>query len=116
MNGAVDTEGVRTGVLAALAGLDLMTIPRLRALLAQHGPAEALAVAAGRARPGALVADLVGGPVGQAWRASAARRDPIEWARRCRVLGIRAIAEGDDDFPVPAPPRPGSTRRAVRAR
>ena len=98
---AVDTEGGRTGVLAALAGLDLMTIPRLRALLAGHDPAEALAVAAGQARPGALVADLVGGSVGQAWRASAARRDPLEWARRCRGLGIRAVVEGDDDFPVP---------------
>ena len=101
MSGTVDTEGLRTGVLAALAGLDLMTIPRLRALLAQHDPAEALAVAAGRARPGALIADMVGGPVGRAWRASAALRDPTELARRCRVLGIRAVAEGDDDFPAP---------------
>jgi DNA processing protein len=78
-----------------------MTTSRLRALLAHHRPDEALAVIAGRARPAPLVADLCSGPVGAAWRAAATRQEAGEWARRCRLLGIRAVAAGDDDFPVP---------------
>ena len=51
------------GCLAALAGFDLMTIPRLRLLLAHHDPVEAYAVAAGpvhAASDGGPPADLDG--------------------------------------------------------
>jgi hypothetical protein len=41
----------RVGALAALAGFDLITASRLRALLARHDPEEAYGVAAGRLAP-----------------------------------------------------------------
>ena len=43
------TAAADTGYLAALAGLDLVTVARLRVLLAHHDPAEAWAVAPVRA-------------------------------------------------------------------
>lgn len=89
----------RTGLLAALAGLDLVTVGRLRLLLAHHPPEEAWAVIEGRARPAALVAEMLRGRLGVAWRASAARRDPCEWAERCRRVEVRALCGHDDDFP-----------------
>jgi len=98
---STDPGAARTGILAALAGLDLMTTPRLRALLAHHEPAEALAVVAGRARPAPLLTTLVGGSVGAAWRTSVARQDAGEWARRCRLVGVRAVPLGDACFPAP---------------
>jgi len=39
------TATADTGYLAALAGLDLATVSRLRVLLSRHDPAEAWAVA-----------------------------------------------------------------------
>ena len=97
------------GPLAALAGFDLMTVARLRTLLAHHEPDEAYAVAAGRATPAGAVAPLLAGPVGVAWRASAARRSPGEWADRCRAAGTTAISARDAAFPAvlrydPEPP------------
>jgi len=92
---------VHTGQLAALAGLDLMTVARLRLLLAHHDPAEALAVIGGRARPGALVGEALRGRVGHAWRQGAARRDPMTWAERCARFGVRAVLPADDEFPSP---------------
>lgn len=94
-------DEVRTGQLATLAGLDLMTVARLRLLLAHHDPAEALAVISGGARPAPLVAEMLRGRVGVAWRASAARRDPSTWAERCARAGVRAVLPGDDEFPTP---------------
>ena len=58
MAAAVDA----TGTLAALAGLDLMTVARLHALLAHHEPDEAFAVAAGRAAPAPAVAAMMRPP------------------------------------------------------
>lgn len=87
------------GYLAALAGFDLMTVARLRCLLAHHDPQEAYAVAAGSARPSPVAARLLTPALGAAWRASAARRDPDEWADRCRAVGIDAVAERDPAFP-----------------
>ncbi len=89
------------GHVAALAGFDLMTVARLRVLLAHHEPVEAYAVAAGDARPVAHVARLLTPPVRAAWRASAARRPPSEWAERCAAGGIRVVTLRDDEFPVP---------------
>jgi DNA processing protein len=99
--GAGAAMRIRTGRLAALAGLDLMTIARLRLLLAHHDAAEALAVAAGRARPAAIVAQGLDARVREAWRASLARRDPEAWAERCADAGIAAVLPSDADFPEP---------------
>jgi DNA processing protein len=89
----------RCGSLAALAGLDLMTVARLRLLLGHHDPDEAYAVAAGRAPAAAIVAAGVSPRVRAAWQASARQRDPAEWAERCRRLGVRALTASDDAFP-----------------
>jgi DNA processing protein len=89
------------GHVAALAGFDLMTVARLRVLLAHHDPVEAYAVAAGHTRPAAPVARLFTPPVRSAWRASAVRRPPGEWAERCATAGIRVVTMRDDEFPVP---------------
>ncbi len=93
MNGAL-------GPLAALAGFDLMTAARLRALLAHHDPDEAFAVAAGRARAAPVVAEMLTAQVRAAWRASAARRPPAEWAERCSESGTSAVCIRDDAFPA----------------
>ncbi len=97
------------GCLAALAGFDLMTIPRLRLLLAHHDPVEAYAVAAGRSTPHPMVARVLTSTVRAAWRSSASSRSPIEWAQRCRHHGIRVVTARDADFPAvlrhdPEPP------------
>ncbi len=99
--GAADRAdgGLRTGYLAALAGLDLMTVARLRLLLGHHEPAEAYAVAAGRAPAAPIIGHGVPPHVRAAWRASAERRDPAAWAERCRLLGVRAVTAADTDFP-----------------
>ena len=90
-----------TGTLAALAGLDLMTVARLHALLAHHPPDDAFAVAAGRAAPAPAVAGMMRPPIAAAWRASAARRDPGTWTAACRALGIVAVTARDAVFPDP---------------
>jgi DNA processing protein len=88
-----------TGVLAALAGLELMTAARLRALLAHHEPEEALAVAAGRAVPHPAVAAMVAGELAAAWSRSASQRPIDECAARCARRGISAITHRDSEFP-----------------
>jgi DNA processing protein len=98
-----------TGVLAALAGFDLMTVSRLQALVCHHEPHEAYAVAAGRATPAAPVRAVMAPAVAAAWRASAARREPEEWAQRCRALDVTAVSQRDPAFPAqlgvdPQPP------------
>lgn len=92
-------NGDATGALAALAGFELITASRLRALLAHHHPEEAFAVAAGRAAPHPAVATMLTGELRRAWRASAERRDPAEWAQRCVRLGVGAVTERDADYP-----------------
>jgi DNA processing protein len=89
----------RTGALAALAGVEAMTAGRLRALLAHHEPEEALAVAAGRARPHPAVAPMLTGSLATAWARSAGRRPVGEWAERCARAGISAVTERDGDYP-----------------
>jgi DNA processing protein len=89
------------GHVAALAGFDLMTVSRLRVLLAHHEPTEAYAVAAGQASPAPPIARLLTPEVRSAWRASANRRRPAEWAERCRAAGVRVVTLRDAEFPVP---------------
>ena len=57
------------GSLAALAGFDLMTAGRLRALLAHHDPDEAFAVAAGQATAAPVVAEMLTVQDRAAWKA-----------------------------------------------
>ena len=87
------------GALAALAGFDLMTSARLRALLAHHDADEAYAVAAGRAAPCAPVAAMLTPELRTAWRASADRRAPNDWADRCRSSATSAVSIRDHAFP-----------------
>ena len=99
----------RTGALAALAGLDLVTSARLRVLLAYHEPEESYAVAAGRLRPHPAVEPMFNSELRAAWAASAAERDPLVWAERCARLRIGAITQSDPDYPAalvndPQPP------------
>ncbi len=82
-----------------LAGFDLMSVSRLRALLAHHTPEEAYAVAAGRAPAAPPMRAMMGSSVTAAWRASAARRSPEEWAGICRDFGVVAVTERDAAFP-----------------
>ncbi len=89
------------GFLAALAGFDLMTVARLRTLLANHESAEAFAVAAGRAQPSPVVAAALSPEVRAAWCASAQRRPPDEWAARCQACGVRVLTARDAEFPGP---------------
>ena len=91
--------GAPDGCLAALAGFDLMTTSRLRVLLAHHDPAEAFAVAAGAAPAHPTVAAMLWGDVRAAWRASAARRRPAEWATRCRQADVSVISTRDPAYP-----------------
>lgn len=98
-----------TGVLAALAGFDLMTAARLRALLAHHAPHEAYAVAAGRATAAPAVTALRTPAIASAWRASAERRPPDVWERACVALGVVAHAVTEPTYPIqlrhdPEPP------------
>ncbi|MDF2732495.1 MAG: dprA [Desertimonas sp.] len=89
----------RTGALAVLAGLPLITAPRLLVLLAHHQPAEALAVAAGRARPHPAVAPMLTADVRSAWSRAGAARPVDEWAARCARSAIGAVILGDPDYP-----------------
>jgi DNA processing protein len=101
MGAGVTTAAERTGYLAALASADLATIPRLRVLLAHHDPAEAWAVATGRGAPHPAVDPMLTAEVRRAWCHSADRAGPVEWARRCALLGITAVCGLDRDFPEP---------------
>ena len=108
------------GFLASLAGFDLMTVARLRTLLAHHDPAEAFAVAAGRARPAAVVGRMLTPAVRAAWRASSERRSPDSWAERCRVCNVRVLTARDPAFPGllrldPDPPGVVFTRGDLQA-
>jgi DNA processing protein len=89
------------GHLAALAGFDLMTVARLRVVLAHHDPVEAYAVAAGDAPPSPPVARLLTPELRATWRASAQRRRPADWADRCAAAGIHVVTIRDPDFPAP---------------
>ena len=93
------TDADRTGALAALAGFEQITAARLRVLLAHHEPGEALAVAAGRARPHPAVEPMLTLELRAAWARSAQQRSVGDWARRCACSGIGAVTRGDPCYP-----------------
>jgi DNA processing protein len=79
--------------------MDLVTIGRLRTLLAHHDPEQAFAVASGQAAPDPTVEPMLRGEVGRAWQVSARTRDPAVWALRCRRFGIDAVTAADSRYP-----------------
>jgi DNA processing protein len=99
MGGRTDRDLPRDGCLAALAGFELMTIARLRVLLAHHDPVEAWAVAAGWSPPAPAVRRLLTAPVRAAWQASGRRRPPDEWAQRCAGSGVSVVTAADAAYP-----------------
>ena len=89
------------GYLAALAGLELVTVARLRTLLAHHDPEEAFAVAAGRLRAapdGRADAARRGRPAPGGTRRLAARSSGV--GRAVPALGIDAVT-ARDPRPIP---------------
>lgn len=97
--------------LAALAGLELMTTPRLVALQSGRTPEEAYAVATGREAPSGAIAALFEQTRGlrERWAASAERNRPDDVAERCANLDVQIVAPGDHGFPpqlVDDPRRP----------
>lgn len=105
---AAGDAALRVGFLAALAGLDGITIARLRVLLAHHSAEDAYHVAAGHLEPHPLVAPMLGPELRRAWAASAAGRHPEYWAARCADAGIGAVTAADADYPalLAADPQP----------
>jgi len=95
---------------AALAGLERMTISRLRVLLSHCSPEEAFAIAGGHAAPFGLIAHLfdIDG-LARAWAASAADRSPEKVWEQCVASGISVVVRGGDGYPAilandPSPP------------
>jgi DNA processing protein len=99
MDRLMGTGDQRTGALAALAGFEQITAARLRVLLAHHEPAEAIAVAVGRARPHPTVEPMLTPGLVAAWARSAQQRSVGDWARRCAQCGIGAVLPNDADYP-----------------
>ena len=88
---------------ATLAGLGEMTIHRLVALLRDHTPADAFAVAAGQLppRPGGLVARVLDEPKVRAeWRAGARPERVGEVWARCNELGLMVTIASDPEHPA----------------
>lgn len=95
----MNATDVRTGFLAALAGLERVSISRLRVLLAHHDPDEAWAVATGRHPPHPSVAPMLTSEVRTAWKRGLIGPGPAEWARRCSLLGVGAVCARDGEYP-----------------
>jgi DNA processing protein len=86
---------------AALAGIDLMTVVRLRSLLRHHAPAEAWEVVLGERRAAAPIAAAIAqAGVGEAWRSSARRRAPAEVWQRCLDEQITVSVLGTSAYPA----------------
>jgi DNA processing protein len=86
---------------AALAGLDLMTVVRLRSLLRHHAPMEAWEVVLGERRAAPPIAAAIAqAGVGEAWRASARRRSPADVWQRCLDERIEVSVLGTAGYPA----------------
>ncbi len=97
----MSAEPTTQAFVAALAGFERMTSARLRGLLARHDPAEAYAVASGRApAPPALAAVFAQWPdLAAAWRRDGERRDPQRCWEQCAAAGIDVVTPDDARFP-----------------
>lgn len=91
---------------AALAGFTEMTVHRLLALLRQHPPAEAYAVASGRLPPrDGLIRRVLDDPergsaLRAAWASSAQRLRPHTVWQRCTDLGLEVTVMGQPGHPA----------------
>lgn len=89
------------GFLAALAGFSRMTASRLATLLADRDPAEAFAIASGRAPAPEPIATLLARDpsLAASWRGEADRRDPAGQWERCRRVGVDVVTPSDAAYP-----------------
>lgn len=87
--------------VAALAGFERMTSARLRGLLSRHEPADAYAVASGRASaPPALATVFERWPeLAATWRRDGQRRDPRRCWEHCAEVGVEVVLSDDPRFP-----------------
>lgn len=104
MNRTADASGREVpdgGYLAALAGLDGMTVSRLRHLVTGRPAAEAFGVAAGTHRPSTAIASLFGRypDLSAQWRRSAAQRDPGRCWDEMVAAGVVVLTPEDPAFP-----------------
>lgn len=88
--------------LAALAGVEKMTVSRLRSLVRTRSPTSAYGQLVGDRALDVDVAELFRRNVGlrETWRASAQRRAPDEIGARCNQIGVRVVTPDDDDYPA----------------
>jgi len=101
------TDGLpEAAYAAALAGFTEMTVHRLLALLRQHPPAEAFAVASGRLPPrDGLIQRVLNDPergsaLRAAWASSAQRLRPHTVWQRCIDLGLEVTVMGQPGHPA----------------
>lgn len=87
--------------LAALAGLELMTTPRLVAIQSGRSPVEAFAVASGAEAPSGAIAALFEREEGlrQRWKVCAQQHPPDQMAEQCERLGLGIVTPGDESYP-----------------
>lgn len=98
MSGALPPEAAA----AALAGLPFMTVHRLLALLRQHRPDEAYAVAAGAAAPvrGSLIERVLADvTVRRAWRETATSAHLDQTWQACQRAKVDVVSIGGDRYP-----------------
>lgn len=92
---------------AALASFADMTVHRLLALLRQHSPREAFAVASGSVPPKeglvrrVLDDPLTGATLRASWQRSACAYSPAAVWERCKALGLEVTVLGDPAHPLP---------------
>lgn len=94
-------SAVERAHLAALAGFDHMTTPRLLSLCSGRSPVEAYAMASGAAPPSPpIAAGFRRFPeLASRWKASAQTATPDDAAARCASLGVRIVVPGDPEWP-----------------
>ncbi len=101
--GAADLPGA--AYAAALASFADMTVHRLLALLRQHAPPEAFAVASGQMPPRdglirrVLDDPATGPPLRASWQRSAHLHPPAEVWERCLALGLEVTVIGESTHP-----------------
>ena len=94
-------SAVERAHLAALAGFDYMTTPRLLSLCSGRSPVEAYAMASGDAPPSPPIAAALRRfpELASRWKASAQTATPDNAADRCASLGVRIVVPGDPEWP-----------------
>ena len=89
------------GFVAALAGFQRMTVPRLRALLRGGSAAEAYAMVSGSMPPTPAVASMFARSAGLAacWRTESVRHEPAACWNRCVEAGVSVLTPAHPAFP-----------------